>query len=85
LKLEIHPYLEWVTEAEGGADTVIHRELVAPVLETREIFKRSVGTGTFVADKKIELFDVPFLPWLHRGRHEMTLLAMTMARPPNEA
>jgi GNAT superfamily N-acetyltransferase len=85
LKLEIHPYLEWVTEAERGADTVIHRELVAPVLETREIFKRSVGTGTFVADKKIELFDVPFLPWLHRGRNDMTLLAMSLARPPTKA
>jgi GNAT superfamily N-acetyltransferase len=85
LKLEIHPYREWVTEAEGGADTVIHRELVAPVLETREIFKRSVGPGTFVSEKGMELFDAPFLPWLHRGRNDMTLLAMSLARPPTAA
>ncbi|MBK3780063.1 GNAT family N-acetyltransferase [Paraburkholderia aspalathi] len=81
LRLAIHPYKESVAEAARGSAKGPDLELAGPVLEMQEIFRRSVGPGTFVREKEIELFDAPYLPWVHRGHH-MALLAMSLARPP---
>ncbi|MBR8055959.1 GNAT family N-acetyltransferase [Burkholderia vietnamiensis] len=81
LQMKIHPYKEWVAKAAQGSAEGPQLELCSPVLEVQEIFRRSVGSGTFVCDKNIEVFDVPYLPWVHRG-HELTLLSMSLARPP---
>jgi GNAT superfamily N-acetyltransferase len=81
LRLAIHPYKESVAQAVRGNAKGPDLELAGPVLEIQEIFRRSVGPGTFVREKGIELFDVPYQPWVHRG-HSMALLAMSLARPP---
>jgi GNAT superfamily N-acetyltransferase len=81
-RFTIAPYSEWVDEAIRGVDSVVHRELAIPVAELQEIFRRCVGPGSYVAQKGVQSFDAPFLPWLHRNRHDLTLLAMTFARPP---
>lgn len=82
LRLAIHPYKEWVADVADGTARGPQLELAGPVIQMQEIFRRCVDADTFVWEKGMEVFDAPYVPWVHRSPELAVLAVSIVASPP---
>lgn len=80
LSFKVPPFDAWLNNETSFKPLDARTELVRPMIEMRDIFARSIGPGSFVDAKGIQLFEAPYLPTCHMG-DEMVLWSMHLSEP----